>query len=46
MNEHTDWESVDYKATYETVKLIEGVLHNQMIRVRGELEVKKVNLQD
>ncbi|MFC0469287.1 M20/M25/M40 family metallo-hydrolase [Halalkalibacter kiskunsagensis] len=40
MNEHTDWESVDYKATYETVKLIEGVLHNQMIRPQFPLMTK------
>ncbi|WP_227937638.1 hypothetical protein [Alkalihalobacillus deserti] len=31
LHEHTDDEVVDYKATYETVKLIEAVLHEGLI---------------
>jgi tripeptide aminopeptidase len=27
MNEHTDFETVDYMASYETVKLVEAILH-------------------
>ncbi|GAE28248.1 hypothetical protein JCM9140_4461 [Halalkalibacter wakoensis JCM 9140] len=38
-NEHTDWESVDYKATYQTVKLVECVLHLQMIGLGVDLRV-------
>jgi tripeptide aminopeptidase len=29
--EHTDSETVDYTATYETLKLIESVLHHQLV---------------
>lgn len=39
MNEHTDFESVDYRATYETVKLIESVLHHGMIESKTSLTV-------
>jgi tripeptide aminopeptidase len=31
LNEHTDSETVNYAATYETTKLIESVLHHQLI---------------
>ncbi|MGV2941946.1 M20/M25/M40 family metallo-hydrolase [Mesobacillus sp. LC4] len=31
-NEHTDYETVDYLATVETVLLVESLLHNNMIR--------------
>ncbi|WP_226641533.1 M20/M25/M40 family metallo-hydrolase [Mesobacillus subterraneus] len=31
-NEHTDYETVDYLATFETVLLVESLLHNNMIR--------------
>ncbi|MBS8263863.1 M20/M25/M40 family metallo-hydrolase [Mesobacillus boroniphilus] len=31
-NEHTDFETVDYLATFETVLLVESLLHNKLIR--------------
>ncbi|WP_232718535.1 M20/M25/M40 family metallo-hydrolase [Bacillus sp. FJAT-45037] len=37
LHEHTDFEVLDYRAAYETVLLIEGVLHGQVITVRGEV---------
>ncbi|WP_148347846.1 M20/M25/M40 family metallo-hydrolase [Bacillus rubiinfantis] len=30
-NEHTDWETVDYLATYETFTLVEALLHHNLI---------------
>ncbi|MDV2686481.1 peptidase M20 [Alkalihalophilus lindianensis] len=35
-NEHSEWEAVDYKATYETVKLVKGVLNHQLIPFKEE----------
>ncbi|WP_368505225.1 M20/M25/M40 family metallo-hydrolase [Alkalihalophilus sp. As8PL] len=35
-NEHSELEVVDYKATYEMVKLVEGVLNHQLIPFKGE----------
>ncbi|MDV2686484.1 M20/M25/M40 family metallo-hydrolase [Alkalihalophilus lindianensis] len=35
-NEHSDLEVVDYRATYETVKLVEGVLNHQLIPFKEE----------
>lgn len=34
-HEHTEHETVDYAATFETVALIESVLHHQLIPVRS-----------
>ncbi|WP_138418309.1 M20/M25/M40 family metallo-hydrolase [Aquibacillus sediminis] len=36
MHEHTDAETVDYKATFETVKLIETALHERLILGHGD----------
>jgi tripeptide aminopeptidase len=35
-HEHTDDETVDYVATYETVKLVESVLHHRLIQKQTE----------
>ncbi|WP_138418283.1 hypothetical protein [Aquibacillus sediminis] len=36
MHEHTDEEIVDYKATFETVKLIETALHERLMVGHGD----------
>ncbi|ADC51484.1 peptidase M42 family protein [Alkalihalophilus pseudofirmus OF4] len=38
LHEHTDFETLDYKAAYETMILVEGVLHQQLIGVRGDVQ--------
>lgn len=35
-NEHTDFETVDYLATYETVLLVEALLHHNLISLYNE----------
>jgi tripeptide aminopeptidase len=39
--EHTDSETVNYKATYETCKLVEAVLHNRLIPQKNQLIAAK-----
>lgn len=34
-NEHQETETVDYKSTFETVLLVESILHHQLIKQKN-----------
>jgi putative aminopeptidase FrvX len=46
LQEHTDFETLDYQAAYETMLLVERVLHQQLIGVRGDVRAGAVDLNN